>query len=862
MGRIITLTGDSATSFFSLGTIEHERGGLEADVSAYDGLVGITGGAAYNQTGTTTQIIIFDGAGAPTSAALSGDVTMTNAGVTTVGDDSHAHTTTTISGIDISDDTNLAGDTENVLTGDSLSIGAGITRDTEWDTIGEIETATSSNIILGTEIDTSSELAGILTDEVGTGFAVFNAAPNFTGSDVGLSSTTALKFGTDTGISRGVAGRIYVGNGTNGDYSGNVLAQTFYAGGGSTLYSSGTVYNAVSTGNFTIYNDGGGETWVSVYGNTHATLANIITLGTASSERIRILANGNVGIGDTTPDALLDVAGNIQTDGDLYLLGDDLFLTTNTTGFILVADGTNYNPVAISADATLASTGALTIAANAVALTTDTTGNYVATIADAGNSTVTVANSGSEGAAVTVDAIDVNCSNCIDGTDIALGSDAQGDVTYYDGTDWARLPAGTSGQFLKTQGVSANPVWDTPAGSGDVTDVFSCASGDCNSITIGTGELFDGGTATVDGAGEGIQFPRGTSCTAATEEGRVCWDTDNDTLYVGDSTTAISISGGAATKWNAIADADGDGSVDFVATEQDIVGQLDSAGKSMLTVTNQDADTAADTANVTLAANDGGDANVIYLQMIGDADGTPTTDYKFTQDGFTSLFPVNVPAEVYDETNWNSDTGAPQKDAVRDKLETMPQTAGDSLTLTGTDIDCDTASTTATGCIEIAIASEVDTGTDATRAISPDTLAGSNLGEKVVQMVVYDFTTDTAVGDGKFYFVVPSSLTGMNLVEVNAQVITAGTTGTTNVDLARCVTAASGNACSSTVADMLSTNMTIDTGENSTDTAATAAVIDTTNDDVSTGQIVRVDVDAVHTTAAKGLIITLIFRLP
>ena len=192
----------------------------------------------------------------------------------------------------------------------------------------------------------------------------------------------------------------------------------------------------------------------------------------------------------------------------------------------------------------------------------------------------------------------------------------------------------------------------------------------------------------------------------------------------------------------------------------------------------------------------------------------------------------------------------------------MPKKAGDSLTLTGTDIDCDAASTTATGCIEIAIASEVDTGTDATRAVSPDALAGSNLGEKVAQMVVYDFTTDTAVGDGKFYFVVPSSLTGMNLVEVNAQVITAGTTGTTNVDLARCVTAASGNACSSTVADMLSTNMTIDTGENSTDTAATAAVIDTTNDDVSTGQIVRVDVDAVHTTAAKGLIITLVFRLP
>jgi len=37
--------GDSATAFFSAGTIEHERGGLEADVSAYTGLLGVTGGS-------------------------------------------------------------------------------------------------------------------------------------------------------------------------------------------------------------------------------------------------------------------------------------------------------------------------------------------------------------------------------------------------------------------------------------------------------------------------------------------------------------------------------------------------------------------------------------------------------------------------------------------------------------------------------------------------------------------------------------------------------------------------------------------------------------------------------------------------
>lgn len=39
--------GDTATAFFSAGTIEHERGGLEADVSAYSGIPAITAGATY-----------------------------------------------------------------------------------------------------------------------------------------------------------------------------------------------------------------------------------------------------------------------------------------------------------------------------------------------------------------------------------------------------------------------------------------------------------------------------------------------------------------------------------------------------------------------------------------------------------------------------------------------------------------------------------------------------------------------------------------------------------------------------------------------------------------------------------------------
>lgn len=47
-----------------------------------------------------------------------------------------------------------------------------------------------------------------------------------------------------------------------------------------------------------------------------------------------------------------------------------------------------------------------------------------------------------------------------------LIGNTQGDVLYRGASSWAALAPGTSGQFLKTQGAGANPVWDTPSGGG------------------------------------------------------------------------------------------------------------------------------------------------------------------------------------------------------------------------------------------------------------------------------------------------------------------------------------------------------------------------------------------------------------
>jgi hypothetical protein len=162
------------------------------------------------------------------------------------------------------------------------------------------------------------------------------------------------------------------------------------------------------------------------------------------------------------------------------------------------------------------------------------------------------------------------------------------------------------------------------------------------------------------------------------------------------------------------------------------------------------------------------------------------------------------------------------------------------------------ASETVEGKVELATSAEVNTGTDAARAIHPDGLAASYAGTKTVELIVVDFTTNTATGDGKSYFVCPANMNGMNLVSAHARVITAGTTNTTDIQIANVTDAV----------DVLSTKLTIDSGETGSNTAATPAVINTSNDDIATNDLWRIDVDAVSTTPAKGLIITLEFRLP
>lgn len=169
------------------------------------------------------------------------------------------------------------------------------------------------------------------------------------------------------------------------------------------------------------------------------------------------------------------------------------------------------------------------------------------------------------------------------------------------------------------------------------------------------------------------------------------------------------------------------------------------------------------------------------------------------------------------------------------------------------------SSDTAKGVVELTTTSEVNTGTDTARAVTADALAGSYAGTKNENIYVLDALYLLTTGDGKAYFRVPSAYNGMNLVACAASVATTSSSGNPTIQVAR------GRQANATTAhafsDMLSTRITIDSTEYDSKDATTAAVIDTSTDDVLTGDLIRIDVD-VTGTGTKGLWVSLEFRLP
>ena len=177
-------------------------------------------------------------------------------------------------------------------------------------------------------------------------------------------------------------------------------------------------------------------------------------------------------------------SGDTVTAADLNSLLDDAVINNNAITNSKISDGAVDN-LAVSGTAEIDFSKLASLSTGQVLA-----GNEGTPTATTLSGDVTIAADG----AVTIadDAINTaKISNgAVDGAAIAMGSDAQGDILYHNGTSYVRLGAGTDGEFLKTQGAGANPVWATPVDTDTNTTISQIAfftSGSSQTWTVPSG---------------------------------------------------------------------------------------------------------------------------------------------------------------------------------------------------------------------------------------------------------------------------------------------------------------------------------------------------------------------------------------
>jgi hypothetical protein len=100
---------------------------------------------------------------------------------------------------------------------------------------------------------------------------------------------------------------------------------------------------------------------------TSAALFPIVQSSTTVSVTLANIAANMPDLSATTlTTGTLTTTGNATIGGDLTITGDDLTMGTNTSGAALIADGTNFNPVVISGDISIGTSGTAAIGSGVI----------------------------------------------------------------------------------------------------------------------------------------------------------------------------------------------------------------------------------------------------------------------------------------------------------------------------------------------------------------------------------------------------------------------------------------------------------------------------------------------------------------
>jgi len=395
------------------------------------------------------------------------------------------------------------------IAGNSTSLGGSITAATILGGTGVISGSTQlpSGVVSG-----SSQVFSNISGDVliaSNGVATIQANSVTLGTDTTGDYVSSLVAGTNITLSNnsgegatptiGLTNNTITIAGNSTALGGSITAATILAGTG-VISGSAQLPSGVVSGSSQVFSNISGD--ILIASNGVATIqANSVALGTdTTGNYMSDVSAGNAGIvishtpgeGSTATISLVSgvVSGSSQiTAGSTTNFATDVKTQLNSN---TVISGSSQVFSNISGDVLIASNGVATIQANSVALGTDTTGNYVASLVAGTN--ITLSNNSGEGATPTIGL--TNNAITIAGTSTSLG-----------GTITAAQIGNAIGAISGSSQVFSNV-------SGDITiDSSGVATIANNSVLLGTDTVGSYVASLVAGTGITLTNNSGESAT-------------------------------------------------------------------------------------------------------------------------------------------------------------------------------------------------------------------------------------------------------------------------------------------------------------------------------------------------------------
>jgi hypothetical protein len=239
------------------------------------------------------------------------------------------------------------------------------------------------------------------------------------------------------------------------------------------------------------------------------------------------------------------VGRNLTVTGDLTVSGDDITMATNTSGAALIGDGTNFNPVAISGDITIASNGTTAIGSGVIVNADINSSAAIAmskTAFSAGTGVSLSTNT------LNVDAAQTGITSLL-ATDIKIGEDDQTKIDF-ETADTINFYAGNEKQLILTDGAltpGANNILDLGSSSVEFKDAYFdgtvTADAFAGPLTGNVTGNASGTAATVTGAAQSNITSLGTLTTLTVDNIIV----NGTTIGHTDDTDLITLADGIAT---------------------------------------------------------------------------------------------------------------------------------------------------------------------------------------------------------------------------------------------------------------------------------------------------------------------------